>query len=111
LADGAPFPGRSLVRLWDASGRRPGGPEYAISELDSPNPANPNRGRSPARLGPLTNLSDDRYSYIVCNGSEELFDDIEDPEQRRNLAHDQATAAVLERFRAAAKQISRPIAK
>ena len=55
LSEGSPFPGRSLANLW----RHPshgGGTvtiDGVISELPKPNPSNPNRGRSPARRGPL----------------------------------------------------------
>ena len=44
---GSPFPGRSLAWTWDGQSRA--GSEPAVSELASPNPSNPNQGRSPAR--------------------------------------------------------------
>ena len=55
LAAGAPFPGRSLARLWSDSLPGAGAldPDGAISELPEPNPTNPSRGRSPAAQGPL----------------------------------------------------------
>ena len=49
----APFPGRSLTRLWRDSrpGSRSADGEGAISELASPNPYDPNQGRSPDPSG------------------------------------------------------------
>ena len=55
LGNGSPFPGRSLARLWadPPTGGPPVETEGVLSELASPNPANPNQGRSPAARGPL----------------------------------------------------------
>ena len=49
LGDGSPFPGRSLARLWAdrPAGAPPVETEAALSELASPNPSDPNQGRSP----------------------------------------------------------------
>jgi arylsulfatase A-like enzyme len=108
LAEGSPFPGRSLARSWDrsGSGSAPSGP--AVSELASPNPTDPNHGRSPARLGPLTALSEGRYTYIYGGGKEELFDTLNDPGEQLNLAGDASKGPELSRFRAARGQVLRP---
>jgi hypothetical protein len=52
-----------------------------ISELPIPNPANLNRGRSPAAHGPLVSLAlgDFVYIYDEGDGTEELFNEREDP--------------------------------
>ena len=67
---GAPFPGRSLARLWQDP--RPMGlfrtGEGAISELASPNPFDPNQGRSPVHRGALASLAEGDYVYIRNEG-------------------------------------------
>ena len=103
LGDGAPFSGRSLARLWRDSSSRPGTDvaEGALSELPRPNPFNPNQGRSPAYRGPLVSLADGDFVYIrnEGDGTEEFFNERDDPGELRNLAHDAATQPILERFR------------
>jgi arylsulfatase A-like enzyme len=73
----------------------------AISELPSPNPYDPNHGRSPAYRGPLKGLTKGDLANIVNqgDGAEELFNERNDPEQARNLAQMAAMQPVLERFR------------
>jgi arylsulfatase A-like enzyme len=103
LGDTAPFPGRSLIPLWrnPASPARIVGAEAALSELASPNPFNPNQGRSPAHRGPLVSLADGDFVYIRNDGdgSEECFNERDDPGELRNLAHDPGTQPILDRFR------------
>ena len=103
LGDGSPFPGRSLARLW---ADRPAGapavePEAALSELASPDPSEPNRGRSPTYRGPLISLAEGDLVYIrnEGDGGEELFNERDDPDELDNLARDPAMAPVLQRFR------------
>ena len=50
LENGSPFPGRSLARFWvdRPSGAAPVQTEVVLSELASPNPSDPNQGRSPS---------------------------------------------------------------
>ncbi len=103
----SPFPGHSLAWTWDDSRAVGRAPEPAVSELGSANPIDANQGRSPARHGPLTALTTDEYSYIFCPGSEELYDRRNDPEQRENLAQDDAKRSVLEGFRARINTIAR----
>jgi arylsulfatase A-like enzyme len=103
LAAGAPFPGRSLSRLWGDSSRRTqeARGDVAISELPSPNPTDSNQGRSPARRGPLISLAQGDFVYIrnVGDGTEELFDEHDDPRELTNRARSDAARPVLERFR------------
>ena len=103
LSDGAPFSGQSLARLWRDSSSRPAADatEGALSELPLPNPMNPNQGRSPAYRGPLVSLADGDFVYIrnEGDGTEEFFNDRDDPGELRNLADDAATQPMLERFR------------
>jgi arylsulfatase A-like enzyme len=101
---GAPFPGRSLARLWRDS--PPGDPsragEGALSELASPNPYDPNQGRSPIHRGALASLADGDYVYIrnEGDGSEELFNERNDPNEFDNRARFDAAQATKERLRA-----------
>jgi arylsulfatase A-like enzyme len=103
LRAGSPFPGRSLARLWAP---RPGGAppletEEAFSELGSPNPADPNRGRSRAARGPLAALAAGDFVYIrnEGDGTEELFNQREDPDELTNLAGAETMLPVLHQFR------------
>jgi arylsulfatase A-like enzyme len=99
----AQFPGRSLARLWRDS--RPADPyrpwEGVISELASPNPYDPNQGRSPAHRGALAALTEGDYVYIrnEGDGSEELFNRRDDPNEADNRAGFKAMQAVKERLR------------
>ena len=90
LSAGAPFPGRSLVTMWDHSlpGTAAGSGDLdgAISELTEPNPTNPSRGRSPAVRGPLVSLATNDYVYIRNDGDgqEQLFSLKDDPLERES---------------------------
>jgi len=103
LKDRSPFPGRSLASLWrdpspgTASVTR--GP--VISELAAPNPVDPNHGRSPARRGPLIAVADGDFVYIrnQRDGSEELFNERDDPRELTNRARSEAFQPILQRFR------------
>jgi arylsulfatase A-like enzyme len=105
LEAGAPFPGRSLTRLW--RGSPPGAPaeaceeEGVISELTGPNPTNPSHGRSPAARGPLISLAEGDYVYIrhQRDGREQLFHQREDPDELSNRAREESMQPVLERMR------------
>jgi arylsulfatase A-like enzyme len=103
LGSGAPFPGRSLAYLWrDPSPRANSvGVDGAISELPKPNPYDPNRGRSPAHRGPLTSLADGDFAYIrnEKDGTEELFNERDDPGELHNLVQVAAMQDVLARLR------------
>ena len=105
LGTGSPFPGRSLASLWrdpsPGSSAFPGEGEAAISELVAPNPTRPNQDRSPANRGPLISLAGGEFVYIRNEGDrgEELFNQRDDPGERRNLVGESAMQAILEQFR------------
>ena len=103
LQAGAPFTGQSLARLWDGSPSPPGlvAAGEAICELSSPNPFNPNQGRSPAYRGPLIALAEGDFVYIrkLGDGSEELFNKRDDPGELRNQALVKTMQPVIDRFR------------
>ena len=94
LGDGSPFPGRSLARFWAdrPAARLAVETEAVLSELSSPNPSDPNQGRSPAYRGPLISLAEGDFVYIrnEGDGGEELFNEGDDPEELDNLARDAA---------------------
>jgi arylsulfatase A-like enzyme len=103
LGTGSPFPGRSLARFWrepppEESSRALDG---VISELKSPNPSDPNHGRSPAYRGPLISLAMGDYVYILNqgDGTEELYNQSEDPRELLNRAGDKAMQPLLRHFR------------
>lgn len=110
LGAGSPFPGRSLARFWrkPSSGAVPDPLEGAISELVAPNPSDPNQGRSPARRGALVSLASDDFLYIrnERDGSEELFDERDDPGESKNRAEADRTSwfrARLDQIRASSR--------
>jgi arylsulfatase A-like enzyme len=108
LKDPSPFPGRSLASLWrDASGATaPGANDPVISELAAPNPVDPNHGRSPARRGPLISVVDGDFVYIrnQKDGSEELYNERDDPRELTNRAGSAAYQPILARFRSRLSQ-------
>jgi arylsulfatase A-like enzyme len=103
LERGSPIPGRSLVDRPHPSAAVGWAPDGAVfSELPTPNPANPNHGRSPASRGPLVSLADGDYVYIrnEGDGAEELFNEQEDPRELTNRSRSKVTEPILDRFRA-----------
>jgi arylsulfatase A-like enzyme len=104
LQAGAPFPGRSLASLWLSPSKNSSlqEGEVALSELPSPNPSNPNQGRSPTHRGSLMSLAEGRFVYIrnLGDGREELFDELDDPRELINLTPKEAMKPTLERLRA-----------
>ena len=104
----SPFPGRSLLACVPtgsaaaaSSGRGDAHDSLVLSELASPNPSNPNQGRSPAYRGPLISLAEGDFVYIKNegDGGEELFNQRDDPGELDNLAHVEAMLPILQRFR------------
>jgi arylsulfatase A-like enzyme len=93
----SPFQGASLARFWKS--QTTNRLECAVSELAEPNPINPNFGRSPAKAGPLSAVTDGHYTLIVGPKSEELYDETTDPAQSQNLAADPAMSAIVDRLR------------
>lgn len=101
----SPFPGESLARLWHGN-REPrpksqGEPTPVITELTGPNPLNPNQGRSPACRGPLISLAEGNFVYIRNDGdgSEQLFNERDDPREIDDRAHLESMRSVLETLR------------
>jgi arylsulfatase A-like enzyme len=113
LTKGSPFPGRSLSRLWSrvSPGEAPGAGEMdldgAISELSGPNPSIPSQGRSSASRGPLISLAEGDLVYIrnEGDGTEELFNERDDPRELLNRAGSEVMKSVLERMRQRLDQI------
>jgi arylsulfatase A-like enzyme len=106
----SPFPGRSLTRLWretPAPLAAPADGDTVLSELSAPNPSDPNQGRSPAYRGPLISLAAGDYIYIrnQRDGSEELFNERDDPHELVNRARVDAMLPVLQGFRNRLDQI------
>ena len=109
LGPSSPFPGQSLARFWGTTSPEVDSVsgEGAMSELAEPNPANPNQGRSPASRGPLVSMAAGDFLYIrnERDGSEELFDERDDPRELRNRAHADGTQSLTRRFRARLEKI------
>jgi arylsulfatase A-like enzyme len=112
----SPFPGRSLTRFLRDS--RPASTStrasvVALSELSSPNPGDPNQGRSPAYRGPLISLAEGDYVYIrnEGDGNEQLFNERNDPRELDNRAFDKAMLPILRRFRDELGQVKANMAK
>jgi arylsulfatase A-like enzyme len=109
--NGSPFPGESLARFWVDSRsegtRSPGNHEPVISELTEPNPTRPNQGRSPAFRGPLVSLAQGDFVYIrnEGDGSEQLFNERNDPQEVDNRSQFESMRPVLEDFRSRLKLI------
>jgi arylsulfatase A-like enzyme len=103
--NGSPFPGDSLARFWSDSrsggAQSPRDQDPVISELTAPNPAKPNRGRSPAARGPLVSLANGNFVYIrnEGDGSEQLFNERNDPQEIDDRSRFESMRPVLEQFR------------
>ncbi len=109
---GSPFPGESLARFWRDSKSRDvrSSSDHAlvVSELTAPNPSNPNQGRSPAARGPLISLAEGGYVYIrnKGDGSEQLFNEHDDPHEFDDRARLEPMRPVLEKLRSRVDQIT-----
>jgi arylsulfatase A-like enzyme len=105
LTAGSPFPGDSLVRLWQgpapalASGRSVA--DHGLAEVVPNDPLNRDLSGLPKRGWPLGGLADGEWSYIRREGDvrEELFHLFNDEKEQHNLVHDPAAQAALERMR------------
>lgn len=108
------FPGRSLARYWQEPAKPdPGDPDLVFSELPTPNPSNPNQGRSPAAKGPLVSLAEGRLIYIrnQKTGLEQLFDIQDDPRELTNRAVDPRFQSQLARLSQRLDSIAGPAHK
>jgi arylsulfatase A-like enzyme len=102
LSTESPFPGHSLSTLWTNSGARSvDAVSDVLSELPSPNPTDSSHGRSPARRGPLVSLVDGDLLYIrnEADGTEELYNERDDPRELTNRAASASMRGVLQRLR------------
>jgi arylsulfatase A-like enzyme len=102
---GSPFPGDSLAKFW-ADSRSEGTPsprddDPVISELMASNPTQPNQGRSPASRGPLVSLARGDFVYIrnEGDGSEQLFNERNDPQEIDDRSRFESMRPVLAEFR------------
>ena len=103
LGRNSPFPGHSLSALWSDSGTRSSKEvSPVLSELPSPSPSDSSHGRSPARRGPLVALADGDLVYIrnEGDGTEELYNERDDPRELTNRAGIAAMRPILAGFRA-----------
>jgi len=104
LGTGAPFPGRSLARLWrdSSAGSAQAVSDPAISELAGPNPLVFHLIPSFVTRGSLVSLAEGDFVYIrnEGDGAEELFNVRDDPLELTNRARSDSLKPVLERFRA-----------
>jgi arylsulfatase A-like enzyme len=103
LGEGSTFPGHSLAHHWrhPSSGSGPVATDGVISELLRPNPKDPNRGRSPGWRGPLISVAEGDFVYIRNrgDGTEELYNQREDPGELKNLSRVAAMQPLFERLR------------
>jgi arylsulfatase A-like enzyme len=102
---GSPFPGDSLAKFW-AGSRSEGTPSPrddhpVISELMASNPTQPNQGRSPAARGPLVSLARGDFVYIrnEGDGSEQLFNERNDPQEIDDRSRFESMRPALAEFR------------
>ncbi len=92
----APFPGRSLARLW---GPDQGADGPLLMETSKPLLL-ANEGREPAAKGPMKSLVAGGMHYIrTGDGLEELYDLRTDPEELTNLAGSPKAGEVIQGFR------------
>jgi arylsulfatase A-like enzyme len=113
LGAGSPFPGKSLARFWRNSSPATWGSsrdtDPVVSELRFPTPQPSDQGRSPASLGPLISLADDKFVYIrnERDGSEQLFDQRNDPDESSDQSRNESMRPVLDEFRRRLDQFRR----
>jgi arylsulfatase A-like enzyme len=115
MKSGSPFPGRSLARLWRGSSSREAvrSDDGVISELEDQNPGNPNHFRSLTSRSPLVSLAVGDFVYIrnQGDGSEELYNEREDPREFINRAQVEAMQPLVKRLRAQLDQMRASFAK
>jgi arylsulfatase A-like enzyme len=110
LGNESPFPGRSLSSFWgDSRTKSVEHVDDILSELPSPSPNDPSHGRSPARRGPLLSLAEGDLVYIrnQGDGSEELYDERDDPRELINLIRSARMGPALRRFREYAARLKK----
>jgi arylsulfatase A-like enzyme len=110
LSNHSPFPGRSLVPLWSPEDRSAGAhPSVVRSEASIRRKTSMNGSRPPALRGPMVAIVAEGMSYIRnSDDREELYRLVDDPEQMKNLAGDEAFRPALERLRSIAGPTAYP---
>jgi arylsulfatase A-like enzyme len=114
--DGAPFPGKSLARLWEGP-TSPGGSDRtasptspALSEVVPTNPLEPDPTKMLDNRRVWASLAEGDLTYIrVSHGGgaqEGLYDLREDPRQSRNLSEEPGRQSVLQRMRTALDRLT-----
>jgi arylsulfatase A-like enzyme len=114
LGTRSPFPGRSLSALWEGQLARPiEDLDEVLSELPSPSPSDSSHGRSPARRGALVSLAEGDLVYVrnEVDGTEELFNERDDPRELTNRAQSIAMRPILRRFRERLARIKKGISR
>jgi arylsulfatase A-like enzyme len=107
FAEGSPFPGSSLAKLWQKAPAQPGaesaGRSPALSEVVPLDGFNPDPAQLLTPRWPLAALSDRGWNYVRREGDvrEELFNVGSDAGEQNNLATDPAAATTLARMRQA----------
>jgi arylsulfatase A-like enzyme len=105
MADGSPFPGSSLARLWMQAPPASVPPEskgQALTEVARVNPNMDDLVGVPHTKWLMGGLADSEWSYIrrEIQEREELYDLRVDQKEQRNRADDPAARAMLDRMRA-----------
>lgn len=107
-ADDSPFPGTSLASSWDDEAKDDDGPEPVLVEVDRADRVPPEVEDAPARLGLMRSVVAQGRAYILNgDGSEELYDLDNDPEEANDLADDPGVEEELDRFRAKLERLTR----
>ncbi len=112
VAEGSPFPGSSLARLWKNPSTQPAadpaGVSPALSEVVPLEGFNPDPAQLLTPRWPLAALSDNGWNYIRRDGElrEELFYVRVDAGEQTNLAGEAAAAATLERLRQSLRSLT-----
>ncbi len=99
----AGLPGLSLARHWaDTSRSNDAVADAAIAEVRQAGWAIDSNPWYPAAKGDMTSLTDSRYHYIRNgDGSEELYDIANDPDELRDLGKHEDSRQLLEQYRKA----------
>jgi arylsulfatase A-like enzyme len=95
--DNTLFPGESLARYWE-SGRNATDSDDWLSEINKSGPAK--RPWYPIADGDMKSVMNEQFHYIrAADGTEELYDIVEDPEENVNLVDSAEYTTVLTALR------------
>jgi arylsulfatase A-like enzyme len=112
LTAGSPFPGNSLVPLWQDVSSIPASDrlsiDHGLAEVVPNDPINRDSYGMPKLGWPLGGLADRDWSYIrrESDAREELFDLRNDGKEQHNLVNDPAARPLLERMRGRLKSLT-----